>query len=388
MNIEALPERAAAAPGLARWGRHLNAEVLVEVGTRRWILSVRDGVLRIAAPAPALMPLYIGLRFEEEGCALLSRGRCRLARSDGVLRQGALRVEGNIQPFIAHLFWIKGSSPAAGGRGGMSFEPFVGRYLRLELEGRPIGVCREAGRGVRCAAATPPAGMGGNGGTDERRRSDGPFRCMPSNALDGRPCPEGWQREASRLTTAPMPAWRWRFRGRWGDRPVVLGYSIAADRAGLRRACREVGRCRAAIRPSSRPITTRNGCTTATQGGESAPGVSGLVGPSAPERAVGDAVALMPGGPGVFRGDLHFYKGEGDLRPKLARIDTARCPVALLTGEFDYSCRPEDTRATAAAIAGAEVAIMPGLGHFPMSEDYAALRQHLLPVLRRFAALP
>ena len=79
----------------------------------------------------------------------------------------------------------------------------------------------------------------------------------------------------------------------------------------------------------------------------------------------------MQGGPGVFRGDLHFYAEEGDLRGKLARIDTARCPVALLTGEFDYSCRPEDTRATAAAIPGATAVIMPGLGHFPMSENFA-----------------
>ncbi len=29
---------------------------------------------------------------------------------------------------------------------------------------------------------------------------------------------------------------------------------------------------------------------------------------------------------------------------------------------------------------------MKGLGHFPMSEDYAALRIHLLPALDRFAA--
>jgi len=75
-------------------------------------------------------------------------------------------------------------------------------------------------------------------------------------------------------------------------------------------------------------------------------------------------------------------------RPRLARIDTRRCPVALLTGEYDYSCRPEDTLATAAAIPGAEAVIMPGLGHFPMSEDHPALRPHLLPVLERFAALP
>jgi pimeloyl-ACP methyl ester carboxylesterase len=94
----------------------------------------------------------------------------------------------------------------------------------------------------------------------------------------------------------------------------------------------------------------------------------------------------MQGGPGVFRGDLHFYAEEGDLRGKLARIDTGRCPVALLTGEFDYSCRPEDTRATAAAIPGARAVIMPGLGHFPMSENFAALKPHLLPVLEEMAA--
>jgi hypothetical protein len=29
---------------------------------------------------------------------------------------------------------------------------------------------------------------------------------------------------------------------------------------------------------------------------------------------------------------------------------------------------------------------MPGLGHFPMSEDFAALRRWLLPVLEEFAA--
>jgi hypothetical protein len=28
---------------------------------------------------------------------------------------------------------------------------------------------------------------------------------------------------------------------------------------------------------------------------------------------------------------------------------------------------------------------MPGLGHFPMSENFAGLRPHLLPVLERMA---
>ena len=117
--------------------------------------------------------------------------------------------------------------------------------------------------------------------------------------------------------------------------------------------------------------------------------VSGLIAPSAPDRDRWETLwHYMQGGPGVFRGDLHFYKGEGDLRPRLARIDTGRCPVVLLTGEYDYSCRPEDTLATAAAIPGAQAVIMKGLGHFPMSEDYAALRAYLLPALDRFAIIP
>ena len=59
------------------------------------------------------------------------------------------------------------------------------------------------------------------------------------------------------------------------------------------------------------------------------------------------------GGPGVFKGDLYFYRVDGDLRGKVETIDTRVCPLYLLTGEYDFSCTPEDTMRTAAAIAGA-----------------------------------
>ena len=55
--------------------------------------------------------------------------------------------------------------------------------------------------------------------------------------------------------------------------------------------------------------------------------------------------------------------------------------MVLLNGEYDYSARPEDARATAAAIPGARAVIMKGLGHFPMSEDFSSLRPYLVPVL-------
>jgi pimeloyl-ACP methyl ester carboxylesterase len=59
----------------------------------------------------------------------------------------------------------------------------------------------------------------------------------------------------------------------------------------------------------------------------------------------------------------------------------------LLSGEYDYSCTPEETLAVAASIAGAEVTVMKGLGHFPMSENPEAFIGHLLPVLDKIRTL-
>jgi pimeloyl-ACP methyl ester carboxylesterase len=89
----------------------------------------------------------------------------------------------------------------------------------------------------------------------------------------------------------------------------------------------------------------------------------------------------MQGGPCVFKGDLYFYKLDGDIRGRVAQIDTSRCPLFLLSGEYDYSCTPEETLAVASSIPGSEVTIMKGLGHFPMSENPPEFLKHLLPVL-------
>ena len=94
----------------------------------------------------------------------------------------------------------------------------------------------------------------------------------------------------------------------------------------------------------------------------------------------------MQGGPGVFKGDLYFYRVDGDLREKVKTIDTKACPLYLLTGEYDFSCTPEDTLRTAKQIPGAEVQVMKEVGHFPMSENPAKFREYILPVLAKIAA--
>jgi hypothetical protein len=112
MNFAALPARAAAAPGLARWGRHLTAHVLVAAGDHAWLLAIRDGVLASADPAPAIMPRYdLALRFAPDGLARFLANPPAPGWHDlmALMRRGALRVEGNVQPFMAHLFWFKGA---------------------------------------------------------------------------------------------------------------------------------------------------------------------------------------------------------------------------------------------------------------------------------------
>jgi pimeloyl-ACP methyl ester carboxylesterase len=70
----------------------------------------------------------------------------------------------------------------------------------------------------------------------------------------------------------------------------------------------------------------------------------------------------------------------------VAKIDTTKCPLFLLTGEYDYSCTPEDALAIAKSAKGTEATIMKGMGHFPMSEDPKSFLEYLLPILSRIKA--
>jgi pimeloyl-ACP methyl ester carboxylesterase len=117
--------------------------------------------------------------------------------------------------------------------------------------------------------------------------------------------------------------------------------------------------------------------------------VSGLIGPCSPESSRHETLwQYMQGGPGIFKGDLYFYRVDGDLRDQVDAIDTTLCPLHLLTGEYDFSCTPADTLRTAGRIPGAEATVMKGLGHFPMSEDPAAFRHYILPVLEQLRGTP
>ena len=205
--------------------------------------------------------------------------------------------------------------------------------------------------------------------------------------------PEGWQEEEYRLTADAYTGLIMAFIDALGlDRPVVMGCSIGG-RVVLHLALRHPRAFRALIGLESsahvEPYYDTSWLHRAdVHGGEVAAGaVSGLVASQAPAAERWETLwHYMQSGPGVFKGDLYFYGIDGDVRGEIGRIDTQQCPLYLLTGEYDYSCTPEDTLAVAGAVAGAQVTIMKELGHFPMSENPALLLSYLEPVLAEIAA--
>lgn len=277
------------------------------------------------------------------------------------------------------------------------FEPIVGRYLRLAIGGKPHRLyVEEAGRGIPLLCLH-------TAGADSRqyralfndRETLERFRViafdLPWHGKSSPPA--GWHKDEYKLTwRAYVDAIMAVVDALGLDRPVVIGCSIGG-RVVLHLALEHAKRFRALIGLESgahadpyydlawlhRPDV---------HGGEVCGGlVSGLIAPTAPEADRWETIwHYMQGGPGVFKGDLHYYTSDGDVRERVAGINTGDCPLYFLTGEYDYSCTPADTRDLAGRIKGAHVTIMEGLGHFPVSEDPPRFLGYLRPVLERILA--
>lgn len=85
-------------------------------------------------------------------------------------------------------------------------------------------------------------------------------------------------------------------------------------------------------------------------------------------------------GPGVYAGNTAFGR-EYDMRPHLKDIDTNKCKVSILSGEYDYSATPEMSKAAADGIKGSRFVLMEKMGHFPIIEDYPNFQKYFLTEL-------
>jgi pimeloyl-ACP methyl ester carboxylesterase len=276
-----------------------------------------------------------------------------------------------------------------------SFDPIVGRYLNLVVEGRNYRVyVEEAGSGIPLLCLH-------TAGADSRQ-----FRHLLNDtavtnsyrviAFDmpyhGRTNPpDGWWLEKYKLTTAAYLAF---VRAVWTEmelvRPVVLGCSMGG--AIVLRLAAEyqkelrgiVGLETSAYAPGRFNQYLHH---PAIHGGELVASYTyGLCAPMSPEpNARENWWYYSQSGPGVYAGDVHYYSNDWDGREDAKRIDTDVCRVSLLTGEYDYSCTPDMTREVAKSIRGSRTVIMDDMGHFPMIENYPVFRGFLLPELEWMA---
>ena len=280
----------------------------------------------------------------------------------------------------------------------VSREPISGYYLNLDLLGRPHRLyVEEAGAGIPLLCLH-------TAGSDSRQyrgvmndpeiTKDFRVICfdMPWHGKSSPPA--GWQTEEYRLTSADYS----RMIIEVCDalalvKPVALGCSIGG-RIALVLAMQHAARFRAIVGlQSGASIDPYYELTwfhhPQVHGGEaSAAYVSGLMSPTSPDADRWETLwHYMQSGPGIFKGDLYFYRGgDGDIRDRLGAIDTRVCPLYLLTGEYDYSVSPDDTREAVARVPGAKFSVMPKLGHFPMSENPALFLTYLRPVLAEIRA--
>jgi pimeloyl-ACP methyl ester carboxylesterase len=329
----------------------------------------------------------------------------------GMQRMGHLKVAGDMVAWGRNLIFLEQllaalrpdapvEQPTKVGE--PVIEPVIGRYLRLDFNGRPHRIYfEEAGEGIPLVCLH-------TAGADGRQ-----YRALLNDAeitkrfrvvvfdlpWHGKSSPPpGFEREAYKLTTdlyvdTVMAV----CRALKLERPVVMGCSIGG-RAVLHLALRHGDYFRAAIGLQSATHAEAGADTRLrdlgvlfrpdVHGQEAAAGtVACLISPTSPNAEKWETLwHYMQGGPAVFLGDLHYYFTEGDLRNGLLDgLDTKRCPLHLLTGEYDLSATPALTAELAKLVKATSFQVMEGLGHFPMSESPQQFRRYLLPVLGRIA---
>jgi len=285
------------------------------------------------------------------------------------------------------------------------FEAAIGRYVWLEIQGVEYRVYfEEAGQGIPLICQH----TAGSDGKQWRHFLADPditsrFRVIvPDLPYHGKSLPpesQEWWAQEYRLTKSFFIDFHLALKRALDcEKPVFIGSSmgghLAPDlalacpdeyaaviglEAGLKTGAGSDDDIRAAFRYFRHPRV--NGADRA------AAAMYCINGPRSPEKYKREvAWSYSQGAPGVFAGDLNYYNIEHDLRETAHLIDAARCPVYIMNGEYDPSTGFKEGEELAAKINGAVWIPMPGIGHFPMTEDYPTMKPFLMPVLDEIAA--
>lgn len=108
--IETLRERVNDDPGLVRRGRYLSTCFLLEIGPTPWMIQIFEGRIVSVTPGPFVMPSSsFALRASEEEWRKFWSRRPPPGSNDlmALIKRRALKAEGDLQVFMAHLRYFK-----------------------------------------------------------------------------------------------------------------------------------------------------------------------------------------------------------------------------------------------------------------------------------------
>lgn len=388
-------------PELLAMARGLEARLRLRCGEAGLDLLAQGGTLtagRMAGQADVTLegdaPLWRAVLAEVPPPRSQSFTALQLANPAASVSGDALRLAQS-RPVLERLLELLRAPAPAAAQAAPDLSGITGRYVRLDA---PDGIhdifVEEAGRGI-------PVVLLHTAGADARQYQallaaaeltrdfrliafDCPFHGRSSPPLD-------WDGGAYALTQARYLGWVSSFlRQVVRQKAILVGCSMGAAITLVAAAeCPDLLRGAIALEPPLRSPGRRNpwlAHAAVANGPHNAAYVRGLMSPTSPEAWRRRAAWIYAqGGPGIYTGDLAFYSEEFDGHRIGPRIDTTRVPLWLLTGEYDYSASPEDGAALARLIPGSVFRRMPGLGHFPMTEDPAHFLRHFRAALTAVA---
>ncbi len=109
-RFEALPDLVRSGSALASRGRFLTADFAIGIGSATLVVSVVAGAVTAVARGPFLLrPWSFAIRAEAEGWRQFLEPYPRPGWNDimAMTKRGAARIEGDLQPLMANLQFIK-----------------------------------------------------------------------------------------------------------------------------------------------------------------------------------------------------------------------------------------------------------------------------------------
>src|SRR5215471_8559563 len=340
-RLETLPGVLRNNPGLDQRARRAVLTLHVSAGPKTATVHFDNGRIAVEAGAKGNPDVTLMATTEAWASYADALPPVGFQSLNGMMRAGFLTARGNMLEFARHLLLIEevfasvrpeGVRAASGQPVGKPhIEDILGRYLRLDLLGRPHRIYFEEagpkdGVPLLCLHTAGSDGRQWRGILNDAEVTRS-FRViafdLPRHGKSSPPA--GFEREPYQLTTDVYVETILAVMDALGlARPVVMGCSIGG-RVILHLALRHGAHLRAAIGLQSALVADPGRDAILrdlsiiwrpdVHGGDAAAAtVACLIGPHAPSADRWETLwHYSQGGPGVFAGDLHYYSEDGNL---------------------------------------------------------------------------